>query len=816
MTFATPLFLLAGLAAAIPLVLHMIHRQKAKELPFATLRFLKISVQKTRRRKNIHDLLLMLLRMAVLLLIAAGLARPTMVAFHSLWGAASSAVVVILDNSASMGMIDQDRPRFDTATAAVAQILDQLAEGDEVGLLVTGGPALPGLATLEHARENVREVLGQCRVGYQRADLTAKLRQAREMLAKSTAHNKEIFVVTDMQKLSWEGGRGRATNSPLPRGEGLGVRAGGGANPAGTAASPHPNPLPTGEGTGSDSPRPRGEGLGVRAGGGANPAGTAASPHPNPLPEGEGTDHRPGHLPKEEGTNIPVIIVDCNRTPKPNVAVQGVDVEAAVPIAGMPVKATVTLLNTSTVAQQPLVELVIDGAREATSPVLSIPPEGQIKYDFSFTFTQGGLHRGEVHLVGSDGSKYDDRRFFTMEVDPGVPVAVVKNKQHEIACLGDSYYLDQALSLGGSEHSAFRATSLKPDDLLSEPLEKYKVIFCVNLPALGADAVERLQTYVVRGGNVVWICGDNVEPEAYNQMNERARGQLLPATLSDVRSAGAQEKRDSWHINFLDKKYPVLARLVEPASLYESVLVYKHVRMSPAEGQAWILARLDDGEPLLVQRNVVKGKTLMLGTGVQTAWSNLPLRPIFLPLVARLVFHLADIDQTRRSAIAGRPLVLEFPGETRPIGVELITPGGETFRLKTEAVKGQPGQVFRYADTHEIGNYLVRSLDAARPTQIAYSVNFDSDEADPAKLERKDLQEQLAPTPILFADSPDDLSSTFATLREGRSLWSIFLTAVLIALVGETLLSNQFSPKREEQEGPQLSPGMRYLAKSGR
>ena len=50
----------------IPIVLHMINRQKAKELPFSTLRFLKISVQRTRRRKRIHDVLLMAIRAAVL------------------------------------------------------------------------------------------------------------------------------------------------------------------------------------------------------------------------------------------------------------------------------------------------------------------------------------------------------------------------------------------------------------------------------------------------------------------------------------------------------------------------------------------------------------------------------------------------------------------------------------------------------------------------------------------------------------------------------------------------------------------------------
>ncbi len=110
MTFAAPLFLLAALAAAIPIVLHMMNRQKAKELPFSTLRFLKISVEKTRRRKRIHDVLLMVLRAAVLLLIAAGLARPAVTSLGALWGGAHSAVVVILDNSASMGMIDPGPP----------------------------------------------------------------------------------------------------------------------------------------------------------------------------------------------------------------------------------------------------------------------------------------------------------------------------------------------------------------------------------------------------------------------------------------------------------------------------------------------------------------------------------------------------------------------------------------------------------------------------------------------------------------------------------------------------------------------------------
>ena len=134
--------------------------------------------------------------------------------------------------------------------------------------------------------------------------------------------------------------------------------------------------------------------------------------------------------------------------------------DAAVPIAGLPVKATVTLLNTSTVPRQPRVELLIDGTKEASSPELSVPPEGRAKHDFQFTFRSGGLHRGEVRLVGEDGSKYDDRRFFAMEVDQSIPVAIVRAQRHEIPYLDDAYYLEQALSrrperrLGRPDHLA--------------------------------------------------------------------------------------------------------------------------------------------------------------------------------------------------------------------------------------------------------------------------------------------------------------------------------------------------------------------------
>ena len=316
-------------------------------------------------------------------------------------------------------------------------------------------------------------------------------------------------------------------------------------------------------------------------------------------------------------------------------------------------------------------------------------------------------------------------------------------------------------------------TTIVADRLGDEPLDQYKVLFCVNLPALNAGAAERLAAYIAGGGRVVWICGDNVRPEAYNEMDKQANGHLLPTPLVDVRSPRPKDKRDSWHIASLDKMHPALARLTEPAALYESVLVTKHVRMAVQQG-ARVLARLDDGEPLLVERDVGRGKTLMLGTSVHVNWSNLPLRPIFLPLVTGLTFDLAGVEQACASLIAGQPIVLPLAEQSRPANVEVIPPSGETLRLPTNGGGGL--SEFRYGNTHDIGIYRLRLLDAEHSRPMAYAVNFDPDESDPTKITPDELRELLGAGPLILAENPDDLSG-HVCLRgaKARSLGACFL-----------------------------------------
>jgi hypothetical protein len=708
MTFGVPLFLLATLAAAIPVLLHLIHKQKAREVPFSTLRFLKVSVQRTRKRKYIEDVALLSLRVAALLLIAVGLAKPTATSLKLLWSEGSSTgAVIILDNSASMALVDAGEPRFETARREAGKILDLLGERDPVALLLTGGPAILGQGTLSQEHDRVRQALAQCQVSYERADLAERLRRARALLADADVPNKEIYVLTDNQSVSWQG------------------------------------------------------------------------------LEKEQAPEETGELPR-------IVVVNINRDPMPNVALQTIRTSSAALAVGIPVQVTVAVHNASPVPQQKHLELHVNGDRKEVSPTLNLAPGATLEHTFHFAPERSGVHRGMVLLAGEDGSALDDRLFFTLPVDQQLRVAIVKPSRHEIPYTEETYYLERALSpsRGSGDGWGIQAITLTPDQLESEPLADQDVVFCVNLPPLPRASAQRLRAYVEAGGHLFWICGANVQPSGYNLLNQQAGGVLIPAPLEDLQELASGQEATR-HINFLDPDHPALAPLTKPASLYRSVLVYKHFPVRwDSQSQARVLARLDNGQPLLVQRSVGAGSVLMLTTAMRPDWTNLPLKPLFLPLVARLTFYLGGADANRSQVLAGAPLAIPFsPGQVEEATeCEVTRPSGEVQRV--QAKKGE--HTLRYAETHQVGIYLFSVPAGERTKNLPYAVNIDPGECEATDLTRVEVENRLLGQPVLFCDDPKDLAGTIRKLREGESLWGWFLWAVLLGLVLETWLANRF------------------------
>ena len=103
MSFLNPVFLFGLLAASIPLIIHLFTRRRPRETPFPSLEFLSEVNQSEIRRLRIKQWLLLLLRALAIAAIALAMARPAIKGALGLHSDAATSVVVLVDQSGSMG-----------------------------------------------------------------------------------------------------------------------------------------------------------------------------------------------------------------------------------------------------------------------------------------------------------------------------------------------------------------------------------------------------------------------------------------------------------------------------------------------------------------------------------------------------------------------------------------------------------------------------------------------------------------------------------------------------------------------------------------
>ena len=70
MSFLAPLFLLGGLAIALPVVFHLVRRSSREKLEFSSLMFLKPTLPRMTRRNRLEHIFLLLLRCLAIGLLA--------------------------------------------------------------------------------------------------------------------------------------------------------------------------------------------------------------------------------------------------------------------------------------------------------------------------------------------------------------------------------------------------------------------------------------------------------------------------------------------------------------------------------------------------------------------------------------------------------------------------------------------------------------------------------------------------------------------------------------------------------------------------
>src|SRR5437868_15354456 len=133
MSLLNPLFMIGSLALAIPVLIHLVRREKSEIVPFSSLMFLLKVPKRSIRQQKMKNLLLMALRLLILALLVGAFARPylTQPANPAAATANNRGVVLLLDNSYSMryGM------NFDRLKAEARKRIDALGAGDKMAMI---------------------------------------------------------------------------------------------------------------------------------------------------------------------------------------------------------------------------------------------------------------------------------------------------------------------------------------------------------------------------------------------------------------------------------------------------------------------------------------------------------------------------------------------------------------------------------------------------------------------------------------------------------------------------------------------------------
>ena len=218
--FANPIFLYATLAGAIPILVHLIFRRRRTALDLPTLMFLQRVQMKLASRKRLKEVLLLALRALALIFLALALARP---GFHSAGGATGSAAadcVLILDNSASMGLKSAGGTRLEAARLHASAVLASLGNFGRAAILTTvPSDATAQVSTFGGDKEKLSKALQAIQPTDGTGTLIGTLARAGELLESSSAPNREIFLISDFQKNAFndEPGLKSATASLPPR-----------------------------------------------------------------------------------------------------------------------------------------------------------------------------------------------------------------------------------------------------------------------------------------------------------------------------------------------------------------------------------------------------------------------------------------------------------------------------------------------------------------------------------------------------------------------------------------------------------------------
>jgi len=469
--------------------------------------------------------------------------------------------------------------------------------------------------------------------------------------------------------------------------------------------------------------------------------------------------------------NVSLVLHPAAKTTVPNWTVESVEAPGQL-VDTKKARVLAVIAGHQTPAATRTVSLVINGVVAGTKKV-DVPADGRATVVFESLDVPYGESRCEIKISPADGFPADDASSFAVKrADPERVLFV-----HQAADARSPLYFGAALS--AAAQASFVLQPIIVGQAADVDPTKYAFAVLSDVASVPSLLENNLLRYVQNGGSVLIAAGTS---EAHHQR--------IPVFGEDVADPHFYSGSGGFStVGQVDPSHPAMkdsAGWVDAKFYYSSVV---------DAGRSRVVARLADGTPLLLDKQIGQGHVLLFASGFDNVTNDLPLHPAFVPFVDQSARYLSGMEQLSGARVVDsfvplRSVTNEARGQTTNQGatVEVVGPDGRRpLSLQEEAT----AQSFKLSSA---GFYQIRFANG-RDTLIA--VNPD----------RRESGLELIPDDVLRLWSGSGgtgaAATQGATATEERktmySLWWWFMLLILIAAVAESVVASRYLGTQREE-----------------
>lgn len=611
-SFLNIAFLAAIPLVGVPVVIHLLNRHRRQVIDWGAMRFLEDAAVRQSRMAHLEDLILMLLRALAILLILLALAQPMV---RSSWfgGAGRRDVIVVLDRSLSTGTQIDGRTLLDRQKEAALQLIDGLAEGDSVRLLLPGAGG---------GTDSAWRTSGPVAVnGSTRTQLAAAIR-AVEPAQGHADIAQALKLALDAEPAGGQiGGRGRERGVVLL----------------------------------SD---------GWAAGWNAE-AGDAWAQVRTAIEEGEHPATAEAWLAHDAAAPANVAVTRVSASPGVASPGQPVRLEATVFNGGGETSATASL-------RWRVGERVI-----GTTPVPAMEAGQEATVHLDHAFATLGAVAVTAELLATDALPGDNVTHAIVEVVESLPVLVMepdratgelRSSRLLMAALG-------AGDDTATEAGVIRPRVIRYADAAATTLDGFRAVVLIDPPADTGALAERLRTYAENGGGVWFMLGDSAEADAFNATWHAGGTGLLPQVTGRGQTQDAEPARLSLPLR-PHPAMRVLAGASGLDLDRVELRQMRQLRVDAAGGASVLLSAGAD-RPFAVESAVGRGRVIVQAAPLELSWSRLAASRAFVVITHEWLWRLAETSGTRFNLTHGEAAQVRLPDASPETRAELLSGAGD-------------------------------------------------------------------------------------------------------------------------------------------